>query len=150
MIESLAKRMAEKEIRPELEIFETGMINYAAYLARKSFFRQPLYMNLFFGLLGTMPGRFVDIVHQVNSIPAGSVWGAAGGGKFQLPINTSAMVMGGHVRVGLEDNLYYDYGKTVPATNEMLVKRIARIAGELGRPVATPSEARMILGLGGR
>ncbi|MFH0884625.1 MAG: 3-keto-5-aminohexanoate cleavage protein, partial [Candidatus Micrarchaeota archaeon] len=146
MIESLAKRMKEKDIRPELEIFETGMINYATYLMRKQFFRKPLYLNMFFGLLGTMPGRFVDIVHQVNSIPSGSIWGAAGGGRFQLPINTSAMVMGGHVRVGLEDNLFYDYGKTVPATNEMLVRRVVRIAGELGRPVATPSEARMILG----
>lgn len=148
MIESLAKRMGEKGIRPELEIFETGMINYATYLMRKSFFSNPLYMNLFFGLLGTMPGRFVDIVHQVNSIPSGAVWGAAGGGKFQLPINTSAIVMGGHVRVGLEDNLYYDYGKTVLATNEMLVKRVVRVAKELGRPIATPQEARAILGLG--
>jgi len=147
MIERLAKLMMEREIRPELEVFETGMINYAAYLRRKGFFKAPLYVNLFFGLLGTMPGRFVDIVHQVSSLPPDSVWGAAGGGRFQLPVNLSAMVMGGHVRVGLEDNLYYDYGKTVPATNVMLIKRIARIAGELGRPIATPGQAREILGL---
>ncbi|MCI0503983.1 3-keto-5-aminohexanoate cleavage protein [Candidatus Micrarchaeota archaeon] len=147
MIERLARHMAARGIRPELEVFETGMINYAAYLERKKFLSHPLYINLFFGLLGTMPGRFVDIVHQVGSLPAGSVWGAAGGGKFQLPVNTCAIVMGGHVRVGLEDNLYYDYGKTVLATNEMLIKRIARIADELGRPIATPAQAREILGL---
>jgi 3-keto-5-aminohexanoate cleavage enzyme len=148
MIEALAKRMDERGIRPELEIFETGMLNYAAYLARKSFFRPPLYLNLFFGLLGTMPGRFADIIHQVNSLPRGAIWGAAGGGRFQLPVNTAAILMGGHVRVGLEDNLFYDYAKTVPARNEMLVRRVARIAHELGRPMATPKEAREILGIG--
>ncbi len=148
MIEALAKRMLDKGIRPELEVFETGMINYAAYLMRKGLLRQPPYFNLFFGLLGTMPGRMVDMVHQVASMPAGSVWGAAGGGRFQLPVNTSAILMGGHVRVGLEDNLFMDYDKTELATNEALVRRVVRIAGELGRPVAKPGEARSILGLG--
>jgi uncharacterized protein (DUF849 family) len=89
----------------------------------------------------------VDVIHQVSSLPQRACWGAAGGGRFQLPINTAAILMGGHVRVGLEDNLYYDYDKTIPATNEMLVKRIVRVAKELGRPVATPAEAREILGL---
>ncbi|MFH0737742.1 MAG: 3-keto-5-aminohexanoate cleavage protein [Candidatus Micrarchaeota archaeon] len=147
IIERLAKRMAEREIRPELEVFETGMLNYASYLSRKGLIKGPAYYNLFFGLLGTMPGRFVDMVHQVSSLPQGSIWGAAGGGRFQLPVNTAAILMGGHVRVGLEDNLFMDYEKAVPATNEMLVKRIARVAGELGRPVATPKEARRILRL---
>ncbi len=147
-IEALARKMAGRGIRPELEIFETGMINYALYLSRKGYLGDVLYFNMFFGLLGTMPGRMTDIVHQVSSLPAGSVWGAAGGGRFQLPVNTAAILMGGHVRVGLEDNLYYDYDKTEPATNEGLVRRVARIAGELGRPIATPSEARKMLGLG--
>jgi len=147
MIESLAKRMQERGIRPELEVFETGMIDYALYLLRKGWIRHPPYFTLFFGLLGTMPGRMVDIVHQVASMPAGSVWGAAGGGRFQLPVNTSAILMGGHVRVGLEDNLFMDYGKTELATNEALVKRVARIAGELGRPIASPKDARSILGV---
>ncbi|MEW6723146.1 MAG: 3-keto-5-aminohexanoate cleavage protein [Candidatus Micrarchaeota archaeon] len=147
MIERLAGKMKENSIRPELEVFETGMINFGAYLAKKGHFSPPFYFNLFFGLLGTMPGRMVDIVHQVQSLPAGSVWGAAGGGRFQLPVNLSSMLMGGHVRVGLEDNLFYDHGKSVPATNPMLVERVARMAKELGRPVATPGEARKILGL---
>lgn len=147
MIERLAKRISGRGIRPELEVFETGMINYAIYLLRKGYLSDPPYFNLFFGLLGTMPGRMVDLVHQVASLPQGSCWGAAGGGRFQLPINTSAILMGGHVRVGLEDNLYMDYEKAVPATNEMLVKRIVRIAGELGRPIASPDDARSMLGL---
>ena len=147
MIEKLAKRMSEKGILPELEVFETGMVNYAVYLRRKGYIRGTPYFNLFFGLLGTMPARMVDLCHQVNSVPPGSVWGAAGGGRFQLPVNSAAMLMGGHIRVGLEDNLFYDYDKTQPATNEGLVKRAVRIANELGRPIATPAEARGILGL---
>jgi uncharacterized protein (DUF849 family) len=147
MIESLAKKMAERGILPELEIFETGMLNYGNYLMKKGHFRAPLYFNLFFGLLGTMPGRMIDICHQVHSVPPGSVWGAGGGGRFQLPVNAAAILMGGHIRVGLEDNLYYDAGKSVPATNEMLVKRVVRLAGEVGRPIATPEDARKMLGL---
>jgi uncharacterized protein (DUF849 family) len=147
MIENLVKKMLVRGIRPELEVFETGMINYAHYLAKKGHLKPPFYFNLFFGLLGTMPGRVIDICHQVHSIPPGSIWGAAGGGRFQLPVNTAAILMGGHVRVGLEDNLFYDSEKTVPATNEMLVKRVARLSGELGRPIASPQEAREMLGL---
>jgi len=147
MIERLAKKMAEKGIRPELEVFETGMINYAVYLSKKGHLTGPLYLNMFFGLLGTMPGRMADLVHQASSIPGGWVWGAAGGGRFQLPVNTASILMGGHVRVGLEDNLFYDYDKQVPATNPMLIERIVRIAKELGRPIATPEEAREMLGV---
>lgn len=147
MVERLVKAMAEKDIKAELEIFDTGMINYATYLIRKGYLKNPCYFNLFFGLLGTNPGRMVDVIHQVSSLPRGACWGAAGGGRFQLPINTAAIIMGGHVRVGLEDNLYYDYEKNKPATNEMLVKRLVRIANELGRPVAAPLETREILGL---
>lgn len=147
MIEKLSGKMMQRGIRPELEVFETGMLNYGTFLFRKGHIKEPLYFNLFFGLLGTMPGRMVDICHQAQSLPEGSVWGAAGGGRFQLPVNLSAMLMGGHIRVGLEDNLYYDYEKTQLATNEGLVKRVARMANELGRPIATPAEAREILGL---
>ncbi|MDD5172246.1 MAG: 3-keto-5-aminohexanoate cleavage protein [Candidatus ainarchaeum sp.] len=147
MIEALAKKMLESGIRPELEAFETGMVNHAAYLLRKGILKGPLHMNLFFGLPGTMPGRMVDIVHQVSSLPPDSTWCAAGGGRFQLPVNTAAILMGGYVRVGLEDNLYYDNEKTVLATNDMLVKRVVRLANELGRPIAKPAEAREMLGL---
>ena len=147
MIEKVAKKMFEKGIKPELEVFETGMVNYGLYLIRKGYLPESPYFNLFFGLLGTMPARMVDICHQVNSLPGNSLWGAAGGGRFQLPVNSAAILMGGHVRVGLEDNLFYDYEKSMPATNEGLVKRVVRIAGELGRPLASPAEARKILGL---
>ena len=147
VIQSLAKAMLSKGIRPELEIFDTGMLNYSAYLTRKGFLKPPFHFNLFFGLLGTMPARMVDLCHLVQSLPQNSTWAAAGGGKFQLAVNTAAIIMGGHVRTGLEDNFYYDLEKQVPATNEMLVKRIANLAKALGRSVANTSEAREILGL---
>ncbi len=147
IIQDLAKTMLSRDIRPELEIFDTGMLNYAAYLTRKGFLKPPFHFNLFFGLLGTMPARMVDLCHLVQSLPQNSTWAAAGGGKFQLSVNTAAIIMGGHVRTGLEDNFYYDLEKNVPASNEMLVKRIANLAKELGRPIANASETRSILRL---
>lgn len=147
MIKKLAIMMDEKGILPELEIFDAGMLNYAAYLARKKILKPQLYMNLFFGILGTMPGRMIDICHMIQSVPENSIWSIAGGGKFQLSANISSILMGGHVRVGLEDNLYYDHEKTFPASNEMLVKRLVKFADDIGRPVAEAAEARIILGL---
>jgi 3-keto-5-aminohexanoate cleavage enzyme len=149
-IAKLASFMKEKGIRPELEVFETGMINYAVYMKRKGYFDSPMFFNLILGNLGSMPARMADICHMVGSIPPGSCWGAGAAGRFQLPTNAAAVLMGGHVRVGLEDNIYLDYNKSEPATNESLVQRIARIAKEVGRPLASPREAREILGLGER
>ena len=85
------------------------------------------------------------LLHLSESIPRGSTWTVSGIGRQQLPLAMLAMVMGGHVRVGLEDNLYYERG--VLASNEQLVARVVRLARELGREVATPAEARQILGL---
>ena len=147
MIKKLATMMDEKSIRPEIEIFDSGMINYASYLARKKILKPPFYFNLFFGILGTTPGRMPDICYLVQSLPQESEWGAAGGGKFQLPTNISAMLIGGHVRTGLEDNPYYDNEKTIQATNEMLVKRLVNLSREIGRPVATAEQAREILSI---
>jgi len=146
MIKSLALKMKENGIKPELEVFEVGMINFAAFLERKGFISKPHYFNLFLGSLGTMPGRLKDLDYMIETLPEGSVWGATGIGKFQLPINIAAIFKGGHVRVGLEDYIYLDHEKKRLATNEALVKRLADFAGEIGRPVATPEQARSILG----
>jgi 3-keto-5-aminohexanoate cleavage enzyme len=85
------------------------------------------------------------LVDLVRALPAGCTWSVAGIGRMQLPLATVAIAMGGHVRVGLEDNLYYSKGRL--ARNEELVARVVRIAHELGRPVATPDEARRLLKL---
>jgi len=146
-IKKLAKAMKEKGILPELEIFEAGFINTAKYLAKKGILNEPLHFNLLLGSLGTIPADIRDLAYLVDSLPLGSTWSATGIGRFQTQINVAAILMGGHVRVGIEDSIYYNYPKKELTTNEKLVKRIVKIANELGREIATPNEARKILGL---
>lgn len=143
----LAGRMREHGVKPELESFEPGFINVAKYLAKKGHLKPPLHFNLLMGSLGSIPGEVRDLAYMVDSLPADSTWSAGGIGRYQLQVNIASILMGGHVRVGLEDSIYYSYPKKDMATNEQLVKRVVRIAGELGREIATPSDAREILGL---
>lgn len=146
-IRELAAVMKDKDILPELEIFESGFINTAKYLAKKRELRQPMHFNLLLGSLGSIPAELKDLVYLVGSLPPGSTWSATGIGRFQTRINVAAILMGGHVRVGIEDSIYYNYPKKELATNEALVRRIVRLARELGREIATPDEARKILGI---
>lgn len=147
-IQQLCLRMREREILPELEAFDLGMLNYAYYLQRKGFLPLDCYVNLMLGSLGTVPGRVLDLALLVRELPQNWTWSAAGMGRYQLPVNTAAILMGGNVRVGLEDNPYYDFVGREPVSNLLLVERIVRLAGELGRPVATSRETRMRLKLG--
>jgi 3-keto-5-aminohexanoate cleavage enzyme len=143
----LAKIMKERHILPELEIFEPGFINTAKYLTRKGFLAKPLHFCLLLGSLGSMPANISDLAYLVQSLPSESNWSATGIGRFQTQINTAAILMGGHVRIGIEDSIYYNYPDEELATNEKLVERIVRMAKELNREIATPKEAREILGL---
>jgi 3-keto-5-aminohexanoate cleavage enzyme len=147
LVTRLALKMNELGIKPELEIFEPGFINTARYLVKKGVLKSPLHFNLLLGSLGSIPADIRDLVYMVESLPPGSTWSGAGIGRFQAKINTAAILMGGHVRTGIEDALYYDDEQTLLATNEALGKRIVRIAGEMGREIATPDEARAILGI---
>jgi 3-keto-5-aminohexanoate cleavage enzyme len=97
------------------------------------------------GLKGAIPATIDHLVHLARTIPPDATWSVAGVGGAQLPLNTYAILMGGHSRVGLEDCIYYRRGEL--ATNEQLVARVVRLAGELGREIATPDEARKILHL---
>lgn len=146
-IKTIATKMKEKNILPELEIFESGFINTAKYLVRKGYLKKPLHFCLLLGSLGSIPGNISDLCHLVQSLPSESNWSATGIGRFQAQINVAAILMGGHVRVGIEDSIYYNYPKEELATNVKLVERIVRIAKDLHREIATPSEAREILGL---
>jgi len=146
-IQKLATIMNEKKVLPELEIFEPGFINTAKYLVRKGYLKNPLHFCLLLGSLGSMPASINDLCFLVQSLPPGSNWSATGIGRFQTQINAGAILMGGHVRVGIEDSIYYNYPKEEFATNPKLVARIVRIAEELNREIATPKEARKILGL---
>ncbi len=145
LIEALAKEMQRLEIKPEMEIFDLSMINNAVALGDRSLADRPLHFNFVMGLRGAMPAKIEHLAHLSTGLPAESTWTVSGIGAAQLVMNIHAVLMGGNVRVGLEDNIYYRKGEL--ATNERLVQRIARLSKELGREVATPDEARKILGL---
>jgi len=146
-IKKLATIMKEKNILPEIEVFESGFINYAVYLARKGYLKEPLHFNMLLGSLGSVPANLRDLTYLVDSLPKNATWSATGIGRFQTQINVAAILMGGHVRVGIEDSIYYQYPLKKLTTNEMLIKRIVRLSKELGREIATIKDARKILNL---
>jgi 3-keto-5-aminohexanoate cleavage enzyme len=145
VIEYLAKAMKEAGTKPELEVFEPGMIANALLLADKGLLTPALHFDFVLGSRGSLPASPRNLLFLSESIPLGSTWTVAAVGWWQLPMAVLAIVMGGHVRVGLEDNIYYSKGEL--ASNEQLVARVARIAAEVGRPVAEPDDAREILDL---
>jgi 3-keto-5-aminohexanoate cleavage enzyme len=145
LIEALAKKMYDNNIKPEIEAFDLGMIDNAIYLLKKGILKAPLHFNMVMNVLGSVRGTPRNLLHMVESIPPGSTFNVCGIGPAQVPMLTLSMLLGGHVRTGLEDTLLYEKG--VPATNTMLVERVVRLAKELGRQIATPDEAREILGL---
>ena len=145
-IKLFAKRMNELGVKPELECFEKGMVDTALRLAKKGLINSPMHFDFVLGVPGAIGAEIRDLLYMVESIPAGSTWTAAGVGRYQLPINMATILMGGHVRTGFEDNVYFKKGE-LATSNAQLVERIARLSKELGREVATPDEARVILGL---
>jgi 3-keto-5-aminohexanoate cleavage enzyme len=147
IIEQLARKMKANGIIPEIEIFDLGMINTVKVFIHKGILTEPFYYNILAGSIFSAPATLLDLAYLVASLPPGGHWGAAGIGRFQLNMNLAAILMGGNVRVGLEDNIYYDAGKEVLATNVMLIERLARLCREIGREIATPMEARKILGI---
>ena len=147
MIRRLAERMAERGITPELELFDLGMADYLVHLVEREVLRPPLYVNVLLGSLGTLSASAGNLAAVVRALPDGATWSAAGIGRFQLDVATLATAMGGHVRVGLEDNLWLDRARTVPATNGALVARVVELARLLERRPAAPDEARAAIGL---
>lgn len=142
MIKRLAGAMQQRGILPELEVFDLGMINYARYLAGKGLLRPPHYFNL---LLGNVAGAQADPLTaglMIRELPPDSLWSLAGLGDAQLPTTLLALSSGGGVRVGIEDNIWYDRHRRLPARNIDLVKRVHRMADILERPVMPPGEFR--------
>lgn len=138
-----ALELQEHGVRPEFEIFDTGMIENAYKLVRDGFVQGHLHYDFVMGVPGAMPATPEQLLFLREKIPSEATWSVAGIGRAQLPMATMAILLGGHVRVGLEDNIYYSKG--VLATNRQLVERIVRISREIGREIATPDEARRIL-----
>ena len=148
MVQRLAQEMKARGVVPELEAFDAGMINYACYLQKKRLICPPFYFNL---LLGNIACAQADLLHagiMIRDLPADSWWSLAGIGDFQLPMNSVAIAMGGGVRVGLEDNIYYDQRRTKLATNADLLRRIHTIAEANERQVMRSAKFRQILSLG--
>ena len=144
-IEFLAGVFKETGVKPEIEVFESGMISNAVYLQNKGFIEAPLHFDFVLGAPGSMAGTVKNLLFLSESIPAGSTWTVAGIGKAEIPLASAAIAMGGHVRVGLEDNLYLPDGS--PASNPKLVEKVVAIAKEIGREIAGPDETRSFLSL---
>lgn len=143
-----AERMKELGIKPELEVFDKGMIDMALRLHKKGFIEGPLHFNFVMGVNGGISGEPRDLLFMAESIPKDATWTVTGIGRYEMPLATMAIIMGGHVRVGFEDNVYISKGVLAKSNGE-LVEKVVRIAKELGREIATPYEARKILGIKG-
>jgi uncharacterized protein (DUF849 family) len=146
-VEELAARMADRGIRPELEIFDLGMAHLAHRLLARGLLPEAPYANLLLGFPNGAPADARALVALVDALPAGTTWAAAGCGAFQRPAAALAVAIGGHVRTGLEDNPYLDHRSRRPADNLTLVQRTVGLADAAGRPIATPEQARALLRL---
>ena len=144
-LEELGDVYMQRGIKPEVEIFDAGMLGIANYFAGKGHLSTPIHYQFCLGVLGGMPATVENLVYLVNHIPEGSTWSAFGVGKQHLPIMYAALALGGNIRVGLEDNVYFSKG--VPATNVGLVECAVKAVETFGKQVATPAEAREILGI---
>ncbi len=148
-IESYAKAMLDKSIKPEMEVYSHSMIVDVNNLIEKNLVKEPYYIGFVLGMTnqGALPGEPKHLLSLIEYLPEGAIFNVSGVGPAQLPLTTLAMLLGGHSRVGLEDNIYYTKG-ILAKSNAQLVERTARIARELGREPASPGEARQILQLG--
>jgi uncharacterized protein (DUF849 family) len=141
-VQGLARRMNARGIRPELEVFEPGMIHYGRHLVEKGLIEGPCYVNILLGNLGTSPLAPGTLAAFLSLMPEDWTWALAGLGRYQLDANLMAIAAGGHVRVGLEDNIWYDRNRTVLATNRSLLERVVRSVELADRAVATPRQTR--------
>lgn len=138
MIQKLAKKMLDCGVKPELEVFDFGMLNYAKYLIEKKLLQPPYYFNLLTGSVAGIQADLAQIGLAIKELPPNSYWALAGIGDAQLTANTLAIATGGGVRFGLEDNIYFDKKREVLATNITMLKRIHAIAEIFERKLMTP------------
>lgn len=144
-----ARTMREHGVKPELEIFDSGMLTTAERWIKQGLLDPAVHVDLVLGVPGAMAATPESLMFLRAQLPAGATWTVAGIGPAQLPLGVMAILLGGHVRVGFEDNIFFRKGE-LAVSNAQLVARIARISHEMERPVATLDEARAILGLARR
>jgi uncharacterized protein (DUF849 family) len=149
LIRELAEKMNQYDIKPEIEIFDLAMLYNAVDYAAAGLLRAPLHVQFVLGVKNALPAKR-DIlefeVAKLNELMPEATWVAAGIGRYQLEVNRWCLELGGHCRTGLEDNVRWDKGR-LAASNAELVGRVAALCAEYGRSIATPAEARAILGL---
>jgi uncharacterized protein (DUF849 family) len=148
-VESLAQEIAKNGAKPEVEIFDVAMLYNAVELVKAGLLAAPPHVQFVLGLKNALPARrelLEFLVRELNELLPGATWTAAGMGRHQLTVNHWALELGGHCRTGLEDNIRYDQSR-LAQSNAELVERVARLTVEHGRRVATPAEARRMLGL---
>jgi 3-keto-5-aminohexanoate cleavage enzyme len=145
-LEKLGTAMIENGIKPEIEAFDAGMVWNAKRLLKDGFLKAPLHWQCVLHVQGGMEGSPENLLHLVHALPEGSTWSAFGCGPTALAIMSMAIFMGGHVRVGMEDNVYIKKG-VLAQHNYEFIETAKRLAAEWERPIATPAEARAILGL---
>ena len=146
----LATIMQERGIRPELEVFDLGMVNFARVLIDKGLIEPPFYFNILLGNVASAQASLLHLGTLVADLPPQSIWSVAGIGRHQSVASALGIAVGHGVRTGLEDNLWLDEARTTLATNLQLVQRVAAQAAALGRPLASPAEVRQRLGLAPR
>ena len=145
-LEKLAVVMKENGVKPEIEVFDPGMLYNALYYLKKGFLEAPLHFQFVLGAAGGIAATVENLVYLKSLLPEGATWSAFGIGKQHLPVMLTTIALGGHVRVGMEDNVYYSYNQPAES-NAQFVERTARIVKEANQEVATVDEARKILGL---
>lgn len=145
-LEKLGPTMKEYGVKPEIEIFDAGMIYNALYYLKKGVLEAPLHFQFVLGAAGGMTATVENLVFLKNLIPEGSTWSALGIGKGHLPILYAALAMDGNVRVGMEDNIFYA-PKVLAKSNVDFIERTKRTAAEINKEIATPTETRKILDL---
>lgn len=145
-LEKLGPAMKEYGVKPEIEIFDAGMVYNALYYLKKGVLEAPLHFQFVLGAAGGMAATVENLVFLKSLIPADATWGALGIGKGHLPILYASLALDGHVRVGMEDNIFYA-PKVLAKSNADFVERTKRTAFEIGKEIATPAEARQILNL---
>lgn len=149
-IKQILKKMEQNGVKPEFEIFHSGMISYLNFLLKRGYINSSnnLYCNLILGNLGTAPFDPNLAQFFITQLPKQSVWSIGGIGQFQELACNYAIAQNGHVRIGLEDNIWLDRGQKILATNEDLIKKVIKVASAQGRKIAPPHQVREILGIG--
>ena len=142
----LGKVMQEHKVKTEIEVFDVSMIEEALYYEKQGVLKAPLHFQLVMGSTGGIPATVENLAFMHSKLPENCTWGAFGVGKGSMPIMLATLGMGGHIRVGMEDNVQIEKG-VLAESNAQLVKKAADVVRACGLEVATPQEARAILGI---